>query len=284
MASTTTRPLSLTGQPLTYSQLKQLWIQNGGPPAWASTMAGVALAESGGRYWVVNNNPDTKDYSVGLWQINYFGALLGPRTAAYGSPEALKDPNANAKAAISLLGNGSGISNWAGDPVGQVAINNGSRPLSDAQIKSGLGGGPLPQTGPLAGSSDVSPSSVKGCDSSKTYLVGALNQCQVKALKGGLFITAGGAVMLIGIAFMLGKRAKLPGPLGVAAGFVGGEARANRKIRQSKVDTADARATAAAERAGNPRRVGSASASSSGPTMKTERESDKVAASQESQF
>jgi hypothetical protein len=35
----------------------------------------VMLCESGGREWVVNDNPATGDYSVGLLQINLIGRL-----------------------------------------------------------------------------------------------------------------------------------------------------------------------------------------------------------------
>lgn len=98
---------------LTFQQLEDLWTSNGGSVALAPIMAGIALAESGGRTDALNNNPATGDYSVGLWQINYFDGMLQPRTQKYGSPDQLKaDPNLQAKAAVSLAGNGSGLSNW----------------------------------------------------------------------------------------------------------------------------------------------------------------------------
>jgi hypothetical protein len=66
-------------------------------------MAAIALAESGGNSTALNDNSGTGDYSVGLWQINYYGGLLAPRTAAYGSPSSLQaDPAAQAKAAVSI--------------------------------------------------------------------------------------------------------------------------------------------------------------------------------------
>lgn len=51
--------------------------------------AAIAQAESGLDYRVINDTPATGDYSVGLWQINYFGSLYGPRAAAYGTPAQL---------------------------------------------------------------------------------------------------------------------------------------------------------------------------------------------------
>ncbi len=108
---------------LTFNQIETLWIANGGDPAWAPTMAAIAWFESEGNVTALNNNPSTQDFSVGLWQINYFGGLNSSRTAEYGSSGTLQNnPNAQAKAAIALLGNGAGLSNWQGDPAGNVAL------------------------------------------------------------------------------------------------------------------------------------------------------------------
>jgi len=96
---------------LTFGQLQTLWIKNGGSPAIAPLMAAIALAESGGRTNALNDA--APDYSVGLWQINYYGSLLPGRTKAYGSPAALMaDPNLQAKAAIAIE-RGQGLSAWS---------------------------------------------------------------------------------------------------------------------------------------------------------------------------
>lgn len=110
---TSTNGATATGSKLSYSQLRALWIQAGGAPELASTMAAVAMAESTGRVNALNDNPSTGDYSVGLWQINYLGDLRASRTAQFGTPELLRsDPLANAKAAVALAGDGSGLGNW----------------------------------------------------------------------------------------------------------------------------------------------------------------------------
>lgn len=102
------------GQPLSYAQLKGLWLQAGGSPKIADTMAAVALAESGGRTDALNPNGATGDYSVGPWQINYYGNLRPGRTARYGTPEQLlANPLLDAKAAVDLAGTGGGLGNWS---------------------------------------------------------------------------------------------------------------------------------------------------------------------------
>lgn len=94
-----------------YNQLQQLWIQAGGSPSSAPTAAAIALAESGGTSTALNST--APDYSVGLWQVNYYGDLYGPRSAAYGSPIQLaNDPLAQARAAVSISGNGADFSPW----------------------------------------------------------------------------------------------------------------------------------------------------------------------------
>src|ERR1019366_6965815 len=108
---------------LSFNQIQALWISNGGNPGWAPLAAGIAIAESGGNYTSLNNTPATGDYSVGLWQINYYDGLLASRTAAYGSPAALQgDANAQAKAAIKLSNNGSNLGPWKGDPAAEAIL------------------------------------------------------------------------------------------------------------------------------------------------------------------
>ena len=122
-----------TGTTLNFNQVQALWIANGGDPKWAPTMAAIAAAESGGTTNNLNNNPGTGDYSVGLWQINYFGGLASSRTASYGNPQALaQDPNAQAKAAIALFNNGKGWANWQADLPARLVANGKPLPLSSA--------------------------------------------------------------------------------------------------------------------------------------------------------
>ena len=115
-------------QNYTFDQLEQLWIQAGGSQEWAPTMAAIAYgAESGG-------NPDATNPSgaTGLWQIEVPGSS-GGYTAAQ-----LKDPLTNAKRAVALLGDGSGISNWGegtGDSIGTIVQQNNNTPLTPEQAQ-----------------------------------------------------------------------------------------------------------------------------------------------------
>ena len=99
---------------LTLAQIESLWDSQGGNPAAAPTIAAISYAESGGNPGDLNNTPSTGDYSVGLFQTNYFGSLLGPRTAAYGSPAALQsNVDLQVKSAIGISGNGTNFSPWS---------------------------------------------------------------------------------------------------------------------------------------------------------------------------
>jgi hypothetical protein len=85
--------------------LEELWGAAGGNPAAAFTAAEIAMAESGG-------NPDavspTDDY--GLWQVN----------GSHG-PLATLNPQANARAAVQISGDGTNWSPWTTFETGAYA-------------------------------------------------------------------------------------------------------------------------------------------------------------------
>ena len=91
-----------------YAQLQRIWLDAGGSPQLAPTMAAIAgQVESGG--W---NGAWNSTGATGLWQIEW------PSSAPPGwSREMLFNPLDNAKAAVRLSGNNiSGVqSNWSGD-------------------------------------------------------------------------------------------------------------------------------------------------------------------------
>lgn len=86
---------------MNFSQLEQLWIQNGGNPLMAPVAAAVAYAESTGNPNAVGDGGT----SLGLWQIHY---TVHPQFNA----SQLFDPNYNAQAAIQLSGNGANWTPW----------------------------------------------------------------------------------------------------------------------------------------------------------------------------
>jgi Lysozyme like domain len=194
-----------TGQKLSFSDIQQLWIANGGPPGWAPLMAGIAIAESGGNTAALNNTPATGDYSVGLWQINYYDGLLASRTNAYGSPAALQaDPNLQAKAAISLFGGGPGITNWKGDATYRAWQAAGSPSQPSAATVQGWIGGAGGSGGGSTSAPSASSSAVSGAAGSGSS---DLSQCVLQApgflfFSGPCFLTKGGAKAITSVALM----------------------------------------------------------------------------------
>ena len=95
-------------------------LYNAGFRGWPLTiMTAIAGRESHWRPTALNNDPSTQDYSIGLTQINDYGALDASRTSSYGSPSALSaDPQAQAKATYELAGGNSlsGLGNWKLSP------------------------------------------------------------------------------------------------------------------------------------------------------------------------
>jgi hypothetical protein len=133
-----------------YQQLQELWIAAGGPPSAAAVMAAVAMAESRGNPRAHNSNAGTGDDSYGLWQINYYGNLRASRTARFGPPSGMYDPQKNAVAAVAIYSS-SGPSAWSTFKSGAYAqyLNSGgpggSAPAAGGSIRTrppaGGGGG-----------------------------------------------------------------------------------------------------------------------------------------------
>ena len=103
----------------------------------AAILTAIGVAESSLDVTVINDTPSTGDYSVGIWQINYYGSDYAPRVAEFGTPEQLilGGLAAQARAALTIA-NQSGFTPWS-------TYNNGSY----AQYLHGYGGIP-PQTQP----------------------------------------------------------------------------------------------------------------------------------------
>ena len=137
---------------LTLAQIESLWDSQGGNPAAAPTIAAIAEAESGGNPGALNNDPATGDYSVGLFQTNYFGSLLAGRTAEYGSPAALQsNVDLQVKSAIGISGNGTNFSPWSTFKSGAY-----EQYLPAANAAAGLAASTPPPTGSGGGTSSSS--------------------------------------------------------------------------------------------------------------------------------
>lgn len=93
-------PSGVTTGNFTFSQLEQLWIQNGGSVTAAPMAAAIAMAESGGNAGATDNDANGSQ-DRGLWQINSVNGAL----STY-------DTNQNARAAIELSDNGVNWTPW----------------------------------------------------------------------------------------------------------------------------------------------------------------------------
>jgi hypothetical protein len=101
---------------VTWDQVYQWFVNEGYSSNTAAVFAAIATAESGLDYRVINDTPATGDYSVGLFQINYYASLYGSRTAAFGTPEQLIDGGLSRQAYAALqlwLGRGQTWGDWS---------------------------------------------------------------------------------------------------------------------------------------------------------------------------
>jgi len=169
----------------TAAQLAQLAADAGFTGTALTTAVAVALAENGAALGPdpsisttsINDDPATGDYSVGAWQVNYFGNLLPSRTAAYGSPSFLQsNPQAQANAAYSISSGGTDFSPWTTFKDGAYAQY---LPAAEAATAS-LGGAPVSAN---AGLSAGTPSSTSGTGADPTTT--AVNDA-LGGLTGGL--------------------------------------------------------------------------------------------------
>ena len=244
---------SLMASPLTNAQIQALWIANGGKPSAAPLMAAIAQAESGGN--VSAHNTKAPDNSVGLWQINYYGGLNAPRTQSFGTPAALlSDANKQAKAAVSIY-NSQGLSAWSTYTSGsykQFLTGAAATTTTGSSTTTGTGGTPTPSsvtggtvdTSALTGAaSDLAAgvqSGAAGADQSAIYNVkclisvpkvfgvgGAclLSKAEGRVLLGGLLLTAGGVISVVGVIILASYGLEASGAAGAAAKSVGAVAK-----------------------------------------------------------
>jgi hypothetical protein len=81
--------------------------------AAAVILTAIGGAESDWNLNALNNDPATGDYSVGVWQVNYYGDLMAARTAEFGPPAALLGDLAAQAAAAAEIWNTQGPTAWS---------------------------------------------------------------------------------------------------------------------------------------------------------------------------
>ena len=90
------------------ASLEQLWIEAGGPPNVAQTMAAIALAESGGQVGAKGGPNSDGTYDYGLWQIN----TVNVNSHHWSVASLLGNPEYNAKAAVAIY-KSAGFGAWS---------------------------------------------------------------------------------------------------------------------------------------------------------------------------
>jgi Lysozyme like domain len=183
---------------LSPDEIEKLWVQNGGHPIVAPVAAAIAMAESGGDTESLNDTPATGDYSVGLWQINYYNGLRDSRTKKYGTPEQLlADPNRQAKAAIDISGNGGNFSPWTTYTTGAYRqyLSAATVDLSNVSVIGGTELVGAVQPAPVGGGPTVA-----GKPPLTVHLPGTNVDLPIGSV---LIATAGGVVMLVAVVILL---------------------------------------------------------------------------------
>lgn len=106
---------------VTPKQAYQALIAAGFNQSEAITLTAIGAVESGWNTTSLNPDSGTGDYSVGVWQINYFGSLYASRAPILGTPDELRgNLAAQARAARILFeesvhANESGFQPWMPD-------------------------------------------------------------------------------------------------------------------------------------------------------------------------
>lgn len=162
----------------TAPQVAALALGAGLSPDAAAHATAIAKRESGYRLDALNDNPRTGDYSVGLWQINFFGNLRESRTKRFGTPTQLaSSPQLQQKALYDLSAGGTTWGPWTtAKGLSQANLNEGRAAvrtaLADQTVLDSLGrpGGFLPGTTegwkpPADGLSDTGPLVAGGASS-----------------------------------------------------------------------------------------------------------------------
>lgn len=107
----------------------------------AAVYAAIAEAEAGFDLTVLNNTPSTGDYSVGTFQINYFGSLYASRAARFGTPQQLATGGLTKQCLAAVVIGQGGFTPWSTYTSGAYL-----QYLHGAAPPGGGGGGGAPPT------------------------------------------------------------------------------------------------------------------------------------------
>ena len=114
----------------------------------SNILAAVGGSESAYDLAVVNNTPATGDYSVGVWQINYYGNLYAGRVAEYGTPRHVAQSTVSDQAKIARsIYDAQGLGAWG-------SYTNGNY---RAFLHGNLPAGPPPQHQAAPPDTSISP-------------------------------------------------------------------------------------------------------------------------------
>jgi hypothetical protein len=131
-------------------QIQNLWVQNGGNPAYAGTYAGIALAESSGNSLAVSKPNANGTVDVGLSQIN----------SVHGD-QATLDVNGNVQSAIAISNNGANFNPWTTYNTGayQKYVDPSIQPNGQTVVPgSGTGPGSIPPSSAAVSQALTTPS------------------------------------------------------------------------------------------------------------------------------
>lgn len=203
---------------LSYQAIESLWTSAGGPKALAPVMAAIAIAESGGRPDALNDT--APDYSVGLWQINYYGSMRAGRTREFGSPSALMaSPTAQARAAVAIYRQ-QGLGAWSTYTSGAYRkyLNGADYSGGGSDVSGGtVTNGTDASATATAASYKDDPKCLFGMDIPVVGGVCILTKGQARAILGALLIGAGGIITGAGLIILASYGLKATGALdGVA--------------------------------------------------------------------
>lgn len=184
---------------MNFAQLEELWIAQGGNPAYAPLMAAIALAESTGD---PTNTTGDGGTSYGLYQIHW---TVHPQF----NPWQLTDPAYNTQAAIQLSGNGAGLQN-EGAKTPWTTLNSwilGDGGHGDQVISQYLGpyAGRLTSTSPASSSSSSSSMSTPifgPGQSAASHAIGAATGAVAGGIQGTVnYVVANATLTFFALAF-----------------------------------------------------------------------------------